>query len=117
MDGYIKIEDAAKAFSVHTPYCYEDCLNDLTSSILDGTIEAADVAPVVHVTPMIKCRPERYEKYEVHGTSESGETLYLKRIFVDEKNRVMYCQACGKRLCSRFVNYCPNCGAKCDLEG
>lgn len=80
-------------------------------------LPAADVAPVVHVTPMIKCRPERYEKYEAHGTSESGETLYLKRIFVDEKNRVMYCPACGKRLCSRFVNYCPNCGAKCDLEG
>lgn len=50
------------------------------------------------------------------GTSENGETLYLKRIFVDEKSRVMYCPACGKRLCSRFDNYCPNCGAKMDLE-
>lgn len=48
MDGYIKIEDAAKAFSFHSPYRYEDCLNALTSSILDGTIEAADVAPVGH---------------------------------------------------------------------
>lgn len=112
MSEYIKIEDAAKAFSIHTPYCYEDCLNDLTISMLDGTIEAADVAPVVHGAPIPICRPEKYEKYEPCGTSENGETLYLKRIFVDEKSRVMYCPACGKRLCSRFDNYCPNCGAK-----
>lgn len=126
MDKYIKADDLLDAIYPLDPEndgsdgCTAVAVSlTLTSEELEEMIDslpAADVAPMVHVTPMIKCRPERYEKYEVHGTSESGETLYLKRIFVDEKNRVMYCPACGKRLCSRFVNYCPNCGAKMDLE-
>ena len=75
---------------------------------------AADVAPVVHGTPMLRYRPEKYERYEEYGTNENGEMLYLKRVFVDEKNYAMYCPACGKRLCSRFKSFCPNCGAKMD---
>lgn len=75
---------------------------------------AADVAPVVHGTPMLRYRPERYERYEEKGLNENGEMLYLKRTLVDEKSYAMYCPCCGKRLCSRFKNYCPNCGAKMD---
>lgn len=75
---------------------------------------AADVAPVVHGTPMLRYRPERFERYEEYGLNDKGEMLYLKRVFVDEKNYAMYCPACGKRLCSRFKNFCPNCGAKMD---
>ena len=78
------------------------------------TTDAADVAPVVHGIPMLRYRPERYERYEEYGLNENGEMLYLKRVFVDEKSYAMYCPACGKRLCSRFRNFCPNCGAKMD---
>lgn len=75
-----------------------------------------DVAPVVHGTPMLRCRPERYERYEEYGLNENGEMLYLKRVMVDEESYAMYCPACGKRLCSRFTSFCPNCGAKMDGE-
>lgn len=75
---------------------------------------SADVAPVVHETPMLRCRPERYERYEEYGLNENGEMLYLKRVMVDEESYAMYCPACGKRLCSRFTSFCPNCGAKMD---
>lgn len=80
-------------------------------------IPAEDVAPVVHGAPMLRYRPERYERYEVYGLNEKGEVLYLKHVFVDEKNYSMYCPACGKRLCSRFKSFCPNCGAKMDGGG
>lgn len=78
--------------------------------------KSADVAPVVHGTPISKIRPQKYEIYEEAGTGENGEILYHKRIYVDEKNSVEYCPACNKRLCSRFRSFCPNCGAKMDLE-
>lgn len=75
---------------------------------------AADVVPVVHETPMLRYRPERYERYDEYGLNENGEMLYVKRVLVDEKSYAMYCPACGKRLCSRFRSFCPNCGAKMD---
>lgn len=76
----------------------------------------ADVAPMVHGTPMLRYRPERCERYEEYGLNENGEMLYLKRVMVDEESYAMYCPACGKRLCSRFTSFCPNCGAKMDGE-
>ena len=82
----------------------------------DGSISADEVSQVVHGVPVIKKRPEKYERYDEYGLSENGEMLYVKRALVDEKSYAMYCPACGKRLCSRFINYCPNCGAKMDKE-
>lgn len=79
-------------------------------------IPAADVVPVIHGTPISKIRPQKYEIYEQAGTGENGEILYHKRIYVDEKNSAEYCPVCNKRLCSRFRSFCPNCGAKMDLE-
>lgn len=78
------------------------------------SVPAADVAPVVHETPMLRYRPKRHEIYDEYGLNENGEMLYVKRTILDEKNYAMYCPACGKRLCSRFKNFCPNCGAKMD---
>lgn len=78
--------------------------------------ELVEYAPAIHETPMLRYRPERYEKYEEYGLNESGEMLYFRRVLADEKNYAMYCPACGKRLCSRFRSFCPNCGAKMDLE-
>lgn len=78
--------------------------------------KSADVAYVAHGTPISKIRPQKYEIYEQAGTGENGEVLYHKRIYVDEKNSAEYCPVCNKRLCSRFRSFCPNCGAKMDLE-
>lgn len=89
----------------------------LSSPEIEAIVEeipAADVAPVVHGIPMLRYRPERFVRYEACGSNENGKTVYLKRVFVDEKSYAMYCPACGKRLCSRFKNFCPNCGAKMD---
>ena len=73
-----------------------------------------NVAPVVHGLPVLRYRPERHEWYETTGLNENGEPLYVKRVRIDEKSWATYCPACGKRLCSRFISFCPNCGAKMD---
>lgn len=95
---------------------YVGSINALTA-MEDGLsdIPAADVRPVVREIPTLRCRPERYERYTEHGLSENGEMLYIKQVYVDEKSYAMYCPACGKRLCSRFTNFCSNCGA--DMRG
>lgn len=90
MDKYVKIEDAAKAFSFHTPYCYDDCLNDLRSSILNGLINSVDVEPIVR------------SKWGTGYYDELG-------------NYVWPCQNC-KRESEELSPYCNNCGAKMDLE-
>ena len=87
--------------------CYK-----LLSAFLEA--ESSDVAPVVHETPMLRYRPERYERYDEYGINENGEMLYVKRVLVDEKSYAIYCPACGKRICSRFRSFCPSCGAKMD---
>lgn len=76
---------------------------------------AADVAPVVHGVPVIKNRESREVVYLQAG-EENGEILYKRYVYVDKTDWVEYCSVCGKRLCSRFNNYCPNCGAKMDKE-
>lgn len=78
-------------------------------------VPSADVAPVVHGVPVRKNRPRKYEWYEEVKT-ENGEILYRKHVCVDETNWAEYCPAYGKRLCSRFKSYCPNCGAIMDLK-
>ena len=115
MGKYISVEDAATAFALHSPYPYEDCLRDLTDSISDGTIELADVAPVVHGTPVKKTRPIIIRRYEeVNMISE--DITCRKRVCLDKINWAEYCPICGKRLCSRFTNFCPSCGAKMDKK-
>lgn len=121
MAEYIEREKAIQKFENYRADCedegdiraaqvFEDCVYELRD------IPTADVATVVHETPMRRNRPQRYEKYQEYGLNENGEMLYLKRVLVDEKSYAMYCPCCGKRLCSRFINFCPNCGARMDLE-
>ena len=43
MRDYIKIEEAAKALSLQTPYSYNDCLNMLANGIAKGYAKAAAV--------------------------------------------------------------------------
>lgn len=79
------------------------------------TVPAADVAPVVHGYPIAKKRPKNYEVCHFAGVREDGESIYTIEKKTIEDNPVQYCSVCGERLCSRFTNYCPNCGAKLDL--
>lgn len=112
MDDYIKREQALKLIESGGTWGWsKNALYDEMKNL-----PAADVAPVVHGTPISKIRPQKYEIYEQAGTGENGEVLYHKRIYVDEKNSAEYCPVCNKRLCSRFRSFCPNCGAKMDLE-
>ena len=112
MDDYIKREQALKLIESAGAWGWSN--NILYDEMKN--LPAADVAPVVHGTPISKIRPQKYEIYEQAGTGENGEVLYHKRIYVDEKNSAEYCPVCNKRLCSRFRSFCPNCGAKMDLE-
>lgn len=66
--------------------------------------------------PIYKKRPEWYDQYYKTGVTQDGEPLYRKERKLFENNNVAYCGICGKRLCSRFMNFCPACGAKVDLE-
>ena len=76
---------------------------------------AADVETVRHGQPVYKNRPEHYDTYaEVH--LYDGDVLYKREHHIAENNPVAYCPECGKRLCTRFTNYCPNCGALMDGE-
>lgn len=112
MDDYIKREQALKLIESGGTWGWsKNALYDEMQAL-----PAADVAPVIHGTPISKIRPQKYEIYEQAGTGENGEVLYHKRIYVDEKNSAEYCPVCNKRLCSRFRSFCPNCGAKMDLE-
>lgn len=60
--------------------------------------------------PVIKRRPYRSERFEEAKLSEEGEVLYRKIVTIHEDWTDDYCFACGKKLCSRFTNYCPACG-------
>ena len=79
-----------------------------------GKIPAADVAPVVHGHPVYRNRPACYEHYEMTDQRENGEPLYRRHYYLLQDNPIAYCSRCGKRLCSRFEDYCPACGAKMD---
>ena len=60
--------------------------------------------------PVIKRRPYRSEKFKEVKLSEDNEVLYRRIVTIHEDWTDDYCSACGKKLCSRFKNYCPNCG-------
>lgn len=95
---------------LHT-YKKRDLLDKIKS------IPTADVAPVVHGHPVSKNRPCQRVYYEETSVLDNGEPIYRMVTSTDEGEHVDYCSVCGKRLCSTFTNYCPNCGAKMDLEG
>lgn len=118
MDKYITDIDSHKAINIAMDK--DRCkLTKEQRASLEGAFcaeirdtPAADVAPLAHGKPVVRNRPEFYKKYEAVGWSEEGERLYIRRIILDDKKTVEYCPVCAKRLCSRFNNYCPHCGAK-----
>lgn len=89
--------------------CYQDAINTVTA------FPAADVAPVRHGRWIYKHRHRG--GFRIHeGFDEFGE---MHRITVDERIELdePYCSECGKWNESIYLDYCPNCGAKMDLEG
>lgn len=111
MNEYIKREDALQA--LESCACWSRPFISAYEEIQE--MPAADVTPVVHGIPVRKNRESREVVYLQAG-EENGEILYKRYVYVDKTDWVEYCSACGKRLCSRFNNYCPNCGAKMDKE-
>lgn len=63
----------------------------------------ADVAPVVHG------RWNGYTTSAFYGTDDFGEPIYRDATF--------YCCSICNRKSIIKEKFCPNCGAKCDLEG
>lgn len=100
-------------------YKYTKCracwVDDMIDEIEDAS--TAEVVEVKHGKPIVKNRPEIYEVYKPFPERINGNPVYAKEFHFTSDNSIMYCYSCGKRLCSRFTDYCPNCGAKMDLEG
>ena len=84
---------------------------DLSAQDVIDEQPTIDAVPVVHGHPVYHNRPVHYEHYEMVQQTENGEPLYKRQYYTLQDNPVAYCSECGKRLCSRFTSYCPNCGA------
>ena len=76
---------------------------------------AADVAEVVHGTPVTEVRTRTIVGYheEIGVLAEDRSTLY-RRNMVHADIPYDHCPICGATLCSRWHNFCGKCGAKMD---
>ena len=76
---------------------------------------AADVAPVVHGTPVTEVRTRTIVGYheEIGVLAGDRSTLY-RRNMVHVDIPYDHCPVCGATLCSRWHNFCGKCGAKMD---
>ena len=78
-------------------------------------LPAADVAEVVHGTPVTEVRAMTIVGYheEIGVLAGDRSTLY-RRNMVHADITYDYCPVCGATLCSRWHNFCGKCGAKMD---
>lgn len=78
-------------------------------------LPAADVAEVVHGTPVTEVRTRTIVGYheEIGVLAGDRSTLY-RRNMVHADIPYDNCPICGATLCSRWHNFCGNCGAKMD---
>lgn len=53
-----------------------------------------------------------YKNVKCHNCG-AAESIEIRRPL---NEKIPYCSECGKRLCSRSLEYCPTCGVKIDLE-
>ena len=113
MDDYISRETAVKdleANSARSPYWTPTRVKTLLLRQ-----PAADVAEVVHGTPVTEVRKKTIVGYheEIGVLAEDRSTLY-RRNMVHVDIPYDYCPVCGATLCSRWHNFCGKCGAKMD---
>ena len=119
MAEYIRRDDAVKiaeryglangsALGRHTGLA--DCI-----AIKISDLPAADVAEVVHGTPVTEMRTRTIVGYheEIGVLAGDRSTLY-RRNMVHVDIPYDYCPVCGATLCSRWHNFCGKCGAKMD---
>lgn len=76
---------------------------------------AADVAEVVHGTPVTEVRTRTIVGYheEIGVLAGDRSTLY-RRNMVHADIPYDHCPICGATLCSRWHIFCGKCGAKMD---
>ena len=90
----------------------QDAIKMISSS---AYTPAADVAPVVHGTPVTEVRTRTIVGYheEIGVLAGDRSTLY-RRNMVHADIPYDHCPICGATLCSRWHNFCGKCGAKMD---
>ena len=80
-------------------------------------LPAADVAEVVHGTPVTEVRTRTIVGYhEEIGVLAGDRSKLYRRNMVHVDIPYDYCPVCGATLCSRWHNFCGKCGAKMDGE-
>ena len=81
-------------------------------------VPAADVAPVVHGTPVTEVRTRTIAVYheEIGVLAGDRSTLYRRNV-VRVGIPYDHCPVCGATLCSRWHNFCGKCGARMDMDG
>ena len=116
MDDYIRREDALFALrkaerggSMTAPTRLERAYAEIRE------MPAADVAEVVHGTPVTEVRMRTIVGYheEIGVLAGDRSTLY-RRNMVHADIPYDNCPICGATLCSRWHNFCGKCGAKMD---
>lgn len=92
---------------------YADAYEDAANMLQD--MPAADVAEVVHGTPVTEVRTRTIVGYheEIGVLAGDRSTLY-RRNMVHADIPYDHCPICGATLCSRWHNFCGKCGAKID---
>ena len=120
---YIRREAALEAFENADADVYEDYGDGTVGwgfgrkniqNVING-IPAADVAEVVHGTPVTEVRTRTIVGYheEIGVLAGDRSTLY-RRNMVHADIPYDHCPICGATLCSRWHNFCGKCGAKMD---
>ncbi len=120
LEGYISREAAVKYIkSEQCGTCSDiglcgNCAVLVAVKLLEK-VPAADVAEVVHGTPVTEVRTRTIVGYheEIGVLAGDRSTLY-RRNMVHVDIPYDYCPVCGATLCSRWHNFCGKCGAKMD---
>ena len=123
MAEYIKKADVLEYLSARRNQVLKSPLSTLDAKFevmeifdfVDHRVESADVAQVRHGQWIMKHKHRGgFRRYT--GIDDMGEQHTItvdERVEYDDR----YCSECGKQSADNFLNYCPNCGAKIDLEG
>ena len=112
MAEYIERDAAIRALLNDSPEQVSYSREDAADCI--RYMDAVDVAPVRHGRWSMKHRHRGgFRRYT--GIDDMGEQHTItvdERVEYDDR----YCSECGKQSADNFLTYCPNCGAKMDLE-
>lgn len=117
MGDYIRRENALYAIQRQRGATRSPAQNRLLDLLRVDIVRApaADVAEVVHGTPVTEVRTRTIVGYheEIGVLAGDRSTLY-RRNMVHADIPYDHCPICGATLCSRWHNFCGKCGAKMD---